>query len=128
MAALSSMLKEYGLVAKLDVRDLKVSLEFYVQKLGLTNDLRWQVPDVWAQVYYPNNPRAWIGLNKTAQPVTNQGSTITFLVRDIKEARARLQAEGIEVSEIEEAPGDVLLCFFQDPDQNSLGLRQDPRA
>src|SRR5438270_380905 len=125
--SLSMIIGEYAVVEKVDVKDIKASLDFYVTKLKLKHDKRWDVPNMWAQVQFPENPRIGIGLNQTAQPVTSQGPTFTFVVDNITAARDALIAEGIKVSEIQPVGHGVSLCFFSDPDQNRFGLRHDPR-
>jgi predicted enzyme related to lactoylglutathione lyase len=125
--SLSRIIGEYAIVEKLDVQDLHTSLDFYVSKLKLRHDPRWDVPNSWAQVQFPEYPRIGIGLNQTTQPNACGGPTFTFVVDDITAVRQALIAEGIQVSEIHKVAHGISLCFFYDPDKNRLGLRQDHR-
>ena len=62
----------------------------------------------WLQLYEgPVNPNDWI---------------FRFGVSDIHAERSRLLEMGIAVSEVEEVPGVVAFCDFDDPDGNQLSL------
>jgi catechol 2,3-dioxygenase-like lactoylglutathione lyase family enzyme len=115
--------REAGLVARLNVSNVETSAKWYESKLGLTQDHRFDAPG-WRQLNLNGVTGAAIGVSEDA-PSGTGGSTITFVVSDIEEARQELIAEGVSVGPIEPAGDGVLLAFFTDEDQNKLGLRQN---
>ena len=119
---------EYAIVDKVDVSNLADSVSWYTDKLGMTVDTRFRVPGSWEQLNFPNIPRMALGLNNNASGVGTGGQVTTIVVTDIVATRDDLMAKGVEVGPIEE-PGDgVQLAFFKDPDENQLGLRQNPSS
>lgn len=125
--ALADLIGEYGLVIKLNVSDLSASQNWYESNLELVHDPRFDVPGWWAQLYLPEfGPAVAIGLNVDAKKTGSGGETTTFVVDDIVLARNALIAKGISVTPISTVPTGVQLANFADPDQNALGLRQNP--
>jgi len=122
--SLKDLLGEYGFVAKVDVSDLDASANWYGSKLGLIPDPRYNMP-TWRQFNLPGITLSAIGLNLNAAGVGSGGAVSTFVANDITAARASLIEQGISVGPITDVGSGVLLCFFKDPDGNSLGLRQN---
>lgn len=122
--SLKDILGEYGFVAKVDVSDLDASANWYESKLGLIPDPRYDTA-TWRQFNLPGITLSAIGLNRNAAGVGSGGAVSTFVVNDITAARASLIEQGIPVGPITDVGSGVLLCFFKDPDGNSLGLRQN---
>jgi glyoxylase I family protein len=122
--SLKDILGEYGFVAKVDVSDLDASAKWYESKLGLIPDPRYNTP-TWRQFNLPGIPLTAIGLNLNPAGVGSGGAVSTFIVDNIEAARKNLIAQGVQVGSIVDVGHGVLLCFFKDPDGNSLGLRQN---
>lgn len=122
--SLRDVIGKFSFVVKLNVSDLGASVAWYEQKLKLVHDPRYDVPGWWAQLNVPEVPGLAIGLNKGA-PVKGS-DTPTLVVPDIAAARDALLAEGVSVGPIQTVPPGVQLAFFNDPDGNELGLRQNP--
>ena len=122
--SLKDILGEYGFSAKVDVSDLDASANWYTSKLGLIPDPRYNTP-TWRQFNLPGIPLIAIGLNRNAAGVGSGGAGSTFVVNDVAAARESLIEQGVPVGPITDVGGGVLLCFFKDPDGNSLGLRQN---
>lgn len=115
----------YGLVAKVSVRDLAASTQWYAEKLGLQHDARFDTPN-WAQLNCPGIPHVAIGLWGDPNRVGSGGAVVTFFVDDIAVARKTLLDRGVNVGPAMDVGQGVKLAFFSDPDGNSLGLRQNP--
>ncbi|SFD88425.1 lactoylglutathione lyase [Chitinophaga sp. CF118] len=116
--------QEYGLVVKVDVSNLENSIEWYTDKLGLIVNPNYQT-STWTQLIIPGIVKSEIGLNVNAQNAGSGGENTTFVVNDIIATKKKLESEGIKVSSIQNAGDGVLLAYFSDPDDNSLGLRQN---
>lgn len=112
-----------GFVSKLDVSDLDASIEWYSGKLGLTLDPNYRTAQ-WAQMNIPGIPGMAIGLWEGGSVGTG-GSVPTFVVDDIAAVRESLIASGVDVGPVEDVGDGALLAFFQDPDGNQLGIRQN---
>jgi catechol 2,3-dioxygenase-like lactoylglutathione lyase family enzyme len=123
--ALKDILGEYGLVVKQNVSDLDKSHEWYSKKLDLKYDSRYTTP-IWQQFFLPELTAVAIGLNLDPTHTGTRGATTTFVVDDINKARDELIKRGVEVGPIHDAGHGVKLAFFFDPDNNALGLRQNP--
>ena len=125
--SLKDMVGDYGFVAKVDVSDLDASTDWYEGKLGLMLDERYSTP-TWRQFALPGISRTAIGLNLNPAGVGSRGAVSTFVIADIAAVRNALLAQGIAVGPIVDVGHGVLLCFFRDPDGNSLGLRQNSKG
>lgn len=121
---LQKIAKEYAFVAKIDVSNLDKSSEWYQKNLGLVPDIRYDTPS-WRQFNLPDLKRVALGLNFDATNVGTGGAVLTFVVDNIDDARQHLIENKVIVSDIIDVGHGVKLCFFQDPDRNSLGLRQN---
>jgi glyoxylase I family protein len=118
-------LKEYAFIMKLDVSNLEESARWYKDRLGLIHDPRFDTP-TWRQFNLPDIKRVAIGLNVDPPKVGTGGAVATFIVEDIVASREALTRQDIQVGPILDPGHDVKLCFFNDPDGNALGLRQNP--
>ena len=135
---------ETGLVVKLSSSDILASQSFYTEILGFIVDARYTInkggsyqAESYLQLKMPGlNSRIAIGLYKDIdQPFPKQdpeaipGTAPTFLVADIKAARRALIEKGVSVGEIIPNTSDKgytdHFAFFQDPDNNTLVLRQN---
>jgi len=112
------------MVIRLTVSDMKASLGFYVDQLGLIKTE--ETYDAWAKLGIPGNPATWVGLKLVVPPEGSGGEVTTFIVKDILASIARLRARGITVEDPRHLEGGVLLAFFEDPDKNRLAVRQNP--
>ena len=104
-------------VTTLPVRDLDVSLPFYVDILG------FRIVHRFDQIAYLSGPGTMIALRPG--PIPDKPAVhIGLLVRDLKEAQKRLEQKGaIFVGEPVEASVSWVV-FFNDPDGNSFYLFQ----
>ncbi|MGI0120012.1 VOC family protein [Zooshikella sp. RANM57] len=116
---------EYAFVAKIEVRDIKKSVEWYSNKLGFKVDPRFTENPRWRQLNMPGIKRTAIGLWESKNPATNGGEVNTIVVKDIESARKELLARDVDVSPIEDAGQGVQLAYFKDIDGNQLGLREN---
>jgi lactoylglutathione lyase len=116
--------KDVDFVAKVDVSNLKASTEWYVDKIGLVRNARFDAP-TWRQLDLPGKPGVSIGLNLNAKGVGSGGATATFVVADIEKERQALISKGVNVTPISNVGDGVCLAFFKDPDGNQLGLRKN---
>ena len=121
--SLIDVLGEYAFIAKLDVSNLKMSADFYENVLGLVHDPRFDT-DKWMQFNVPNINQVAVGLWESDNVGTG-GSVPTFVVTDIQAAGNYLTEQGIAVSPIQDVGEGVFMAFFDDPDGNTLGLRQN---
>ncbi|MDN7676412.1 VOC family protein [Burkholderia oklahomensis] len=121
---LKNITKEYAFVSKIDVSDLDASSDWYQKNLGLIPDSRYDTPS-WRQFNLPDLKRVALGLNFDSVNVGTGGAVLTFVVNNILDARQQLVENKVPVSPIIDVGHDVKLCFFHDPDGNSLGLRQN---
>jgi catechol 2,3-dioxygenase-like lactoylglutathione lyase family enzyme len=118
-------IEEFGVVCKIDVSNLDTSTGWYTEKLGLVVDPRFKT-STWEQLNVPGVQGAAVGLNLDRGGVGSGGAVLTFVVPDIKQVREQLDKDGVAVGPIEDAGDGVYLAFFNDPDGNQLGLRQNP--
>ena len=119
---MKEIIGEYAFVAKVNVSDLDLAVAWY-ERIGLVLNPDFQTP-TWRQMIDPNDPNVNIGLNLDAQNTGTAGAVSTFVVVDIVAARDALIAVGVNVGPISVYP-PVHMCFFNDPDGNMLGLRQN---
>ncbi|MDJ0842526.1 MAG: VOC family protein [Acidobacteriota bacterium] len=114
----------HEMVIRVTVSDMKKSLAFYVDQLGLTKTD--EIYDEWAKLLIPGNKGTALGLKLVIPPEGSGGEVTTFVVKDIRASIAKLRARGIEVEDPRHLAGGVLLAFFEDPDKNRLAVRQNP--
>jgi catechol 2,3-dioxygenase-like lactoylglutathione lyase family enzyme len=117
-----------GFVYKVNVSDVKQTLTFYRDILGMELDkLATDCPPsprekCWLE--FRNRSNSKIGA--FVSPNTGTGSAvITIVVLDVYTARNYLESKGIEVSPIQDAGKRVRLAFFSDFDGNNLAIRDN---
>jgi catechol 2,3-dioxygenase-like lactoylglutathione lyase family enzyme len=115
-----------GFVYKVNVSDVKQTLKFYRDILGMELDkLATDCPPsprekCWLEFRNRSNSR----IGAFVSPNTGTGSAvITIVVGDVYTARNYLESKGIEVSPIQDAGKRVRLAFFSDFDGNNLAIR-----
>ena len=108
-------------VVWLPVGDLERSLQFYRDRLGLTELMHERE---WAQL---DANGVHIGLNASEEPHGDGGAVIAFQARDgLESAVAQLHDSGVEVA------GDVSdhpwgrVATLKDPDGNDVQLYEPP--
>lgn len=112
------------------VRDLDVSLRFYVEGLGLREVRRREVPEGKYTLVFlaaPDSPEAEIELTWNWGSTEDYGSArnfghLAFRVEDIYAICARLQAIGCT---IHRPPRDGHMAFVRSPDLISIELLQE---
>lgn len=121
---------QYAFVAKVAVSDMDRSVKWYKTMLDFVEDHRFAANPYWTQLNMPGLARVAMGLSAhtpyTASPSSAPDPVATFVVADIKQARQALIDRGVDtMGQIEDVGQGVYLAFFQDPDKNWLGLRQN---
>jgi catechol 2,3-dioxygenase-like lactoylglutathione lyase family enzyme len=137
-------MNETGLVVKLSSSDVLASRHFYTEILGFVVDERYTINkggrylnESYLQLNLPGlDDNIAIGLYKDIDapmpkqdPSATPGTAPTFLVADIESLRQSLIEKDVSVGEIIENTSDEgyvdHFAFFQDPDNNTLVLRQN---
>ncbi|WP_299008096.1 VOC family protein [uncultured Shewanella sp.] len=120
---------EIGFVAKIDVSSMAKSIQWYTEKLDLEIDPRFEGP-YWNQLNIKNMKRFALGLSlaKPGRGIGSGQAVMTFVVDNIEDAKVDLEAKNVVVSEIKDVGQGVKLAFFNDPDKNALGLRQNSKS
>lgn len=133
-------LTERGLVIKLSSSNILNSKNFYTEILGCMIDARYTInsggnfgKESYLQLNLPGiNGNIAIGLYKDIDaplPPQDTGTAPTFLVADIISMRQYLIDKGVSVGEIIINKSDEgyidHFAFFQDPDNNTLVIRQN---
>ncbi len=110
-----------GLTCVIQVSDLSTSKAWYQDVLGF--ELLFELPDrQFCELASPVD-RVTVGLSQVSDFKTSSAITLTFGVRDIEVARARLERGGVRFDgPTEEIPGIVKLASLFDPDDNRLML------
>ncbi len=107
------------------VADWNAARDWYREKLGLEEGFVVEEGG-WAEFAVPGG--AILGLNAlNGEPHPGPGgTTLTLGVKNLDEARAALEAAGVQfLGDTEEMPGMVRLATFQDPDGNVMMLAQN---
>lgn len=127
--SLKDIIGPYALVFKQNSPSVPKSRKWFVEKLGLVHDPRYDLPagtgDIWSQLNIPEIKNVALGLSKG--PVGPGSTVLTFVVPDIEHARKQLIANNVKVGKIEDVGLGVLLAFFKDDVGNPLCLRQNPK-
>ena len=113
------------LTIAVSVADWNAARKWYSEKLGLVESFAVEEAG-WAEFSGPLG--VVIGLNSLrGEAHPGPGATqITFGVEDVDQARASLEAAGVQFQgPTEEIPGMVKLANFQDPDGNAMILAQN---
>jgi catechol 2,3-dioxygenase-like lactoylglutathione lyase family enzyme len=127
------MLKDNTVMAMVAVKDTETAKQFYGQTLGLGAG----EPNPAGVLYTCGAGQIFVYQAPTAG--TNQGTSATWTVPDIKAAVESLKTAGVSSWEHYDFPGaeydgEVHLMFgskaawFKDPDGNILGLAEAPAA
>ena len=113
-----------GLTCALGVRDLQASIAWYRDVLGF--ELLYEAGEMgWCELQTPVR-RVNVGLSQIENPEVRGGTTLTFGVQDVDQARAQLAQRDVKFDgETQTIPGMVKLATFFDPDGNKLMLYQD---
>lgn len=113
-----------GLTCSLRVTELDRAIAWYRDVLGFT--LLYRADDIgWCELS-TGVARVNVGLSESEEAGGAGGSTLTFGVRDLDEARAALIGAGVRLDgEIREIPDLVRLQTFYDPDDNALMFYQE---
>ena len=113
-----------GLTCALGVRDLHASIAWYRDVLGF--ELLYEAGEMgWCELQTPVH-RVNVGLSQLENPEVRGGTTLTFGVQDVDQARARLTQRDVKFDgETQTIPGMVKLATFFDPDGNKLMLYED---
>lgn len=112
-----------GLTLALDVKDRKRAAEWYGRVMGLK--LLYDVAEIgWCELA-TETPHVNIGLSEVEKPKVGAGVVPTFGVKDIEEARAKMESHKVRFDgPTREYPGMVKLATFYDLDGNALMLYQ----
>ncbi|MFN3928311.1 MAG: VOC family protein [Thermoflexus sp.] len=104
------------------VRDLARAKAFYGETLGLP--LRGEDPEGrWVEFGPPRGPR--ILLHQSPEGLAgNAGGGALFEVRNARRALNRLKRHGVQVGDLMEIPGVMVVGTFYDPDGNPLHVVQ----
>ena len=112
------MLSNARVAPTLAVTDLDRARRFYEDRLGL---------EVEAEVAETIRFRCGAGtglavFERAMEPVDH--TVAAFEVDDIAREVAELRARGVEVEGVVTLPSGVQRAFFEDPDGNTIGMRQ----
>ena len=123
----SSLGYDGNISAALNVSDLDKSIAWYQAVLGF--ELLYRVDDMgWCELK-TETKGVNVGLSVREEIKQGGGATLTFGVKDVVAARARLEAKNVKFDgEIQTVEGMVSLATFFDPDGNQLMLAQDLSA
>jgi catechol 2,3-dioxygenase-like lactoylglutathione lyase family enzyme len=113
----------------LPTRDVELSKEFYVERVGFTLDHDVE-PGNGLRVVQLTPPGSAcsvvIGVGMS-DPEAPRVQNLHLVVDDIEQARAELAAKGVDVSAVSDLGGGVKYAYFSDPDGNSWALQELPR-
>jgi len=121
---MTSIAYDSGLTCALQVRNLASAMQWYQNVLGFK--LLYTADHMkWAELS-TGVPGVNLGLLEVEQVEGKGGATLTWGVKDIREARRVMAGQGVKFEgEIIEHPGLALLTTFYDPDGNRMMLSQD---
>jgi catechol 2,3-dioxygenase-like lactoylglutathione lyase family enzyme len=113
----------------LPTRDVELSKEFYVERVGFTLDHDVE-PGNGLRVVQLTPPGSAcsvvIGVGMS-DPEAPRVQNLHLVVDDVEQARAELAAKGVDVSAVSDLGGGVKYAYFSDPDGNSWALQELPR-
>jgi predicted enzyme related to lactoylglutathione lyase len=116
-------------VAMFTVADQDAALAFYTEKFGfeVRSDSRFgeNGENRWLEVAPPGS-RARLALNPPMGGGGAGGSGIAVETADVQGEHDRLQAAGVQVSDLMRAPGAPLLFMASDPDGNHIAVVEVP--
>ncbi len=106
------------------VADLKQSIAWYGEKLGLTEVVTRNEAIGWCELQSPTAGLA-IGLLQSKAVDPKGGATLVFGVADVDDARTQLEEMKVKFAGPTEVhPGYVKLAYFTDPDGHLITLSQ----
>src|SRR5947209_20085078 len=108
-----------GLTCALSVSDIDRSIAWYTDVLGFT--LLYKIDQAaWGELA-TGVERVRVGLGENIERTGRGGATLTFGVKNIQSAKARLLDKKVRLDgDVVEVPGMALLLPFYDPDDNPL--------
>jgi catechol 2,3-dioxygenase-like lactoylglutathione lyase family enzyme len=113
----------------LPTRDVELSKEFYVERVGFTLDHDVE-PGNGLRVVQLTPPGSAcsvvIGVGMS-DPEAPRVQNLHLVVDDVERARAELAGKGVDVSAVSDLGGGVKYAYFSDPDGNSWALQELPR-
>ena len=112
------MIETTSITVGVPVGDLEEATRWYTRVLNAGPELE----PVRGIREFEVRPGTWLQLMEEAD--APGGATFRLGVRDIHGQRRRLIDLGLEVSEVEDVDGVILLCDFADPWANRLSLYQ----
>ena len=121
---MSEMNYDGGLTCAVNVSDLDRALAWYQEVLGFK--LLYRLDDLaWCELASPVE-RVNVGLSQTEKGGGPGGATLTWGVKNIDEARKRLEAKSVRFDgETHVIEGMVTLATFYDLDGNAMMLYED---
>lgn len=113
-----------ALTCAMQCSDLDKSIDWYREVLGF--ELLYRVDEIgWCELQSPV-ARVNVGLSQVEELQVEGGTTMTFGVGDVEQARAQLETKDVRFDgEIVTYPGMVRLATFYDLDGNKLMLFED---
>jgi predicted enzyme related to lactoylglutathione lyase len=119
----ASLKYDGGLTCALAVKDMKAAIQWYQDVLGFK--LLYQMDQMgWCELATPV-ARVNVGLGQEENPQVKGGTTLTFGVVDIDDARKQLEAKKVRFDgPTQTIEGMVRLATFYDPDGNKFMLYQ----
>ena len=102
---------------------------FYSQTLGFPITLRWD--DVTIIFFDIGSTTVELIGRDTALPANSPAGAINHIalqVEDVDAAHAELVSKGVTIKSPPANFKNIRICFFLDPDGNTLELVEDPRA
>jgi len=113
-------------ITSFEVQDVKASVKWYQEVLGC--EIFLDLSEMgWCEITTPVTlSLIGLGLPEEGRATRSSGGAkLSFGVKDMAAARARLEAHGVKIGETVEMPGLVKLLEFSDPDGNRLMFHQD---
>jgi lactoylglutathione lyase len=115
---------------KLDIRNVRRSLEFYCDKLKLKEICRYDVPNGVIIQLSPTGESPGIELwyEEPLPRIENDRIHIAFDIDDVVSFTEELKGQGIEIEREPFRIGHEVIAFIRDPDGYLIELNQDTRS
>ena len=112
------------LTCPMETKNINNAIKWYEEVLGF--ELMYKVDEIgWCELKTPIN-NVHLGLSQVESPKVEGGATLTFGVKDVEAAKARVDAHQVKTDgDIVVYPGMVKLLTFYDPDGNKLMFAED---